>query len=368
MMKINTKYFLLLASLIFPTIGATQTLATCPVPRVSKVFASSTSPLLKDSAATQTTDPAAPSVVPWIDETFQSYANTAALKSSTLYEKFYGPIAIEDTLCKTVTHIFDPTVYMDSSSTVPCGKYFIGQNLKFPAAATQVWVELWVKFEIGFKPYRKIADTVLAGCERDKTPGTGYVFVMGRVNPAAGAFGATMGTLWPLSNTFNAGAPCHWTWPLGTVVSGDFAGRSWTKETDENYRHSCGYGILPSMYYYKVDTSPTFVNQYYSPGDPTLSNMFTNKLQPFDGNWHRWRIWMKAAGGVHPNTGGVGLWIDNEHMGTLPIQDVAADEIYGLALGRFMWQRPQKLQRMWWGRVRVWNTDPGWNLCQTFCM
>ena len=34
--------------------------------------------------------------------------------------------------------------------------------------------------------------------------------------------------------------------------------------------------------------------------------------------------------------------------------------LYGVALGRNINQGPDHLQSLWWGRIRAWDTNPGW--------
>ena len=62
--------------------------------------------------------------------------------------------------------------------------------------------------------------------------------------------------------------------------------------------------------------------------------------------------------------GALELWVDASYLGgtrTANVQSggVVPSSIYGLALGRNMNQGPGLVQSAWWGRIRVWNSNPG---------
>ena len=187
---------------------------------------------------------------------------------------------------------------------------------------------------------------------------SGVVLMMGRVDNVSGAFGLTLGTGWPWSLRADNGHPCYFTYSDEPVPSGVI------KQTDEDGRHHCGYGILSNEYANRNGVGPQTLRDA---GDSRYTNTFSTKLMRFDGKWHRYRFWFKAANGVHPNGSSTALWIDDEHLGTITGRDTAADKLIGLSIGRFMWQQPIRSQFIQIGRLRAWTTNPGWNLCEAFC-
>lgn len=76
---------------------------------------------------------------------------------------------------------------------------------------------------------------------------------------------------------------------------------------------------------------------------------------PWDGQWHVYRFHWKVG-----NPGAAEWWYDGERMPSFPSVDASAGTgIYGLALGRNMNKGQSVAMSLWWGRIRVWNTDPG---------
>ena len=76
---------------------------------------------------------------------------------------------------------------------------------------------------------------------------------------------------------------------------------------------------------------------------------------PFDGSWHTYRFHLKVGSG----TGQAQFWYDGILNKSFSNVTTTATSIYGVALGRNLNQGPGVSQGVWIGRVRVWNTDPG---------
>lgn len=77
---------------------------------------------------------------------------------------------------------------------------------------------------------------------------------------------------------------------------------------------------------------------------------------PFDGKWHTYRMHVKLGSG----TGAATLWVDGVKLRDFQGVTPSASDIYGIALGRNVNQGPDHPQSVWWGRIAVYNTDPGW--------
>ncbi|MHB1297851.1 MAG: Ig-like domain-containing protein [Gemmatimonadaceae bacterium] len=84
------------------------------------------------------------------------------------------------------------------------------------------------------------------------------------------------------------------------------------------------------------------------------NNEFGWSASPFDGKWHTYRLHMK--------TGPVGtatFWYDGVLTKSFTNVSTAQQTIYGLAIGRNLNQGPATPQSLTIGRIRVWNTNPG---------
>lgn len=93
--------------------------------------------------------------------------------------------------------------------------------------------------------------------------------------------------------------------------------------------------------------------------------------QEWDGEWHRYRVHYKHASATGANDGTVEAWIANEPGGrNLWIGSVGdvdtniGEDGVGLMqmfhLGRNMNQPPTELVNIWWGKISLWDQDPGW--------
>ncbi|MFN0178718.1 MAG: beta strand repeat-containing protein [Gemmatimonadales bacterium] len=75
----------------------------------------------------------------------------------------------------------------------------------------------------------------------------------------------------------------------------------------------------------------------------------------FDGLWHVWRLHFKSG-----PTGRAAFSFDGRLIQDTGPVSMPGGSIYGLALARNLNQGPLQNQEVNWGRLRVWNTDPGW--------
>lgn len=74
-----------------------------------------------------------------------------------------------------------------------------------------------------------------------------------------------------------------------------------------------------------------------------------------DGNWHLLRWHMKTG-----SSGLCVLVIDGTTIKDWGTVSTTASYIYGIALGRNMNSGVTNPESLWWGRVRGYNSDPGW--------
>jgi len=262
---------------------------------------------LKDTAAVSVQTVTVPQGV-WVQEDFSSYSTTGQLLqypsniwSGSGEDVNIGKISLDTDAPpvggKSMRYDFPDR----SADSRLCNDYTIGRNIKFPNAVPEVWVDQWVKFDNNFQ-------TLVPACAGVSS--NGYKFIFGR---------------------------CH--------------------------GGSCG------RYELKVGNQTGLVQTAYAPGlnAPSAWQVIpisTSRL-PYsnvaDGKWHRWRQHLKAA-----PAGGIQVWFDNQLVydsWSDPNQSgaaVDATSIYGLALGRNMNQGPTQPQSLWWGRVQVFLSDPGW--------
>ncbi|MHB1297306.1 MAG: LamG domain-containing protein [Gemmatimonadaceae bacterium] len=84
-------------------------------------------------------------------------------------------------------------------------------------------------------------------------------------------------------------------------------------------------------------------------------NEFGWSASPFDGQWHTYRLHMKAG-----PVGAATFWLDGVRIRSFSDVPTTASSIYGLAIGRNLNQGPATPQSLTIGRVRVYTADPGW--------
>lgn len=339
---------------MFPTVLAAQTYSACPTPGTRQFDVSAGK--LKITREITVLDN--PTPVPFIDERY-GYADVTEFSSAQNTGTIYAnPQTLQmESGCGALRYNFVPR-YVNV-----CEKYYSGYDLKFPQDVGEVFVEVWARFDPAFEPQRPRADSTLCrGTDRGLSAAwhqSGFVFMLGRVTPNAGAFGITLGTGYPYAMRGGAGVP-------GYMYIADEI----PKQLDEDDRHTVNYGTLNMTFVGNRYRNNIQVGngQYAVEGDTRNRDEFGNALMRFDGNWHRYRFWFKAANGTYPNGASLGVWADDDHLGSLPVQDSLADKLIGLSIGRFLWHQPRKEQYVDFGRVRVWTTNPGWNVCEVYCM
>ena len=85
-------------------------------------------------------------------------------------------------------------------------------------------------------------------------------------------------------------------------------------------------------------------------------NEFGFATNPYDGQWHTYRIHMKTSAA---GSGAARFWMDGVLLKSLVNVTTSGQSIYGIAIGRNLNQGPGAPQSLTIGRVRVWNTNPG---------
>lgn len=74
----------------------------------------------------------------------------------------------------------------------------------------------------------------------------------------------------------------------------------------------------------------------------------------FNGDWHTIRYHVRlGANDFHE------VWVDGVHRGSKEANS-AANNLWGIALARNLNMLSDRAMSMWWGRVRIWNANPGW--------
>lgn len=80
----------------------------------------------------------------------------------------------------------------------------------------------------------------------------------------------------------------------------------------------------------------------------------------WDGQWHRYRFEFKVSSATDVADGAARAWIDDLQIADLSGLVINRNGLYGIPLGRNMNQGPGAPQSVWWGRVRVYDSNPGW--------
>ena len=347
------KFMFVLGMLVTSPIHA-QKFSACVTPRISRIIATADS--ITDTTLVGVLSPT--TITPLLEENY-TYASVQAFTSTVKNSKVYAqsPVIGFEPTCNALQYSLIP------NTATLCDKYYMGYDVDFPQPVPEIYVEMWVKWDSAFTVQRPVTDSTACATRAsngfnmyNNWEGSGVVLLMGRVNNLSGAFGLTLGTGWPWALQASNGHPCY------------FADGGPSKQIDEDDRHTCGYGLLSNEYTYrKGSDAQNLPSSYLNTGDSRYTNMFSSKLMQFDGKWHRYRFWFKAANGVYPNGASTSLWIDDTHLGTITGRDTAADKLIGLSIGRFMWQQPIRSEFIQIGRVRAWTVNPGWNLCEAFC-
>jgi hypothetical protein len=185
-----------------------------------------------------------------------------------------------------------------SDSASRCGDYTIGRNIKLPAARSELWVEIAAKYSANWTTKAPAAWACASNAD--------YKFAAARVDGTGRfmLFAGTYGTGW------------QWGYPGNDEGSG------------------------------------SSVSGYYG----NAAYPFTTTGNPWDAQWHVYRFHYKVG-----NPGAAEWWYDGVKMPSFSNVDAsAATDIYGIAIGRNLNQGPGQLQSIWWGRIAIFNTNPGW--------
>ncbi len=256
-----------------------------------------------------------PPVPAWLVEDFSTYTSTANMKTNPrgIYSS-WDPASDQNENFNISQIFLDQTTgvniggyaltqsmrydFPDRTGDLVgrCGDYSIGVNLVLPTAVQEVWVEVYGKFGANF--------TTSAPSGWNCASNPEYKFIHGRVTGGS-RFNLNSGTY-----------PSHdWTWGI---------------PFDEQ-----GAGGTP----------PNTI-----PGGAAV----------WDGQWHQYRLHMKVSSALNVADGSAQAYLDGALLKTFTNVVINDTNIYGIALGRNMNQGPATPTSVWWGRVAMWNTDPGW--------
>ena len=273
------------------------------------VTVASSAPATPDTTTTPVTPPPITppptGATPWLVEDFSTYTSTANLKSNPrgIYtDNFLGDGNESANTSQVFLDQANGAAGLHQSMRydfpiVNQSDYTIGVNLRLPAPAQEIWVELDHKFSSTF--------TTMGPASGNAD----YKFFAARVN-GSGRFMLFCGTY---GNGWQFGYPGN-----DQGAHADVAG-------------------------------------YYGNAAFPLSTYGT----PWDGNWHAYRFHFKVG-----KPGAAEWWFDGHRMPGFPpgmgIDASSGTSIYGLALGRNMNKGTSRAMSEWWGRIRVYNTSPGW--------
>ena len=241
---------------------------------------------------------------PWLLEDFSSYTSTAHLHSNP--RRIYSDDFLGDgnESANTSQIVLDTTVgYGDSRRSmrydfpaVNRRDYTIGVNLRLPSPSREIWVEVAHRFSPTFTTMGPAAGNA------------DYKFFSARTN--SGRFMLFCGV-------YGSG------WQFGYPGNDEGA--------NSDVRGQYGNSAFP----------------------------FARFGSPWDGAWHVYRFHFKVG-----KPGAAEWWYDGHRMPGFPasmnIDMSAAGAIYGLALGRNMNRGTSRAMSEWWGRISVFNANPGW--------
>ena len=129
---------------------------------------------------------------------------------------------------------------------------------------------------------------------------------------------------------------------------------SWNCTSEPAYKHFFGR-INGGVGRFSTGTLPGRWTSEYPPGGQEISNDYSTTFDPGDGKWHQFRWhWKVGSSGI------LQLWLDGQLVINLTGINVQASSIYGISMGRNMNAGPGQNQSIWWGRIAVYNTNPGW--------
>ncbi|HKV71484.1 MAG TPA: Ig-like domain-containing protein [Gemmatimonadales bacterium] len=243
-------------------------------------------------------------VQPWLLEDFSGYTSLANMLSdprgiySVAEDEGQSQMALDKSVFVDTLNLH-LTQSMRYDYIAPgCSSQTVTRNIVLPQNATELWIELWVRWSANFNTY-----AAPSGCS---TP-PAHKFLFGRVGPG----------LW---------------------------GR-WEVEW--------GNQGPPQQVYYGYPSSGGGVQDQFG---------FNNANDYWDAKWHRVRIHMKNSTSTSATDGAFQMWVnDSLKVNRTGININVSSYIYGVAIGRNLDQGiTSGTMSLWWGYIALFNQDPGW--------
>jgi uncharacterized protein YjdB len=247
------------------------------------------------------------SALPWFVEDYSSYTGTSNLLADprgiySVGEDVYaaGQIVLDPSVGYGTSHQSMRYDFPDRTSDTSgrCGDYTIGRNVVLPSSVTELWVEVAARYATNWTTVAPSSWACLSNSD--------YKFVAARVNGT--------GRFMLFAGTYGQG------WQFGYPGNDEGA---------------------------NSDTPGVYGNSVWP---------FSTTGNPWDGLWHVYRFHYKVG-----NPGAAEWWYDGVKMPSFQNVDASvATSIYGIAIGRNMNQGPGQAMSIWWGRIAVYKTNPGW--------
>ncbi len=267
-------------------------------------------------------------VAPWRDETFSKYTSDAHWRSDPFGWMPTAPTGWNQSaihIDRSVTYDGHPTLRYDwsgaTASNTQCNKMIYRESGYYLPPAKEVWIEVVHKFKSNFNTNHKSAGGYCGTAE--------LKFILPRLKGVSHR--------------------------IGEVKNG-VNGREWWavhphRPDQTTFGSSCskigwdcrfGYGTLQSSYLSAV------------PGPL------------WDDQWHVYRIHIKMPAVKGESTGVIEHWIDGKLVKRLTGQTFItrsgyfSNQFAHLSLGSNSNSGTRYPTSNWWGRLRIWTTNPGW--------
>lgn len=101
--------------------------------------------------------------------------------------------------------------------------------------------------------------------------------------------------------------------------------------------------------------STRWVSEYPPGGQELDTGTYAATHDPGDNQWHVFRYHWKCGA-----NGALQVWQDGVLLVDQQGVNVNATDIYGISIGQTFNNGPIQNQSYWWGRIRVYITNPGW--------
>lgn len=284
-------------------------------------------------------------VLPWVEE---SYAYTSYSEFSSFSNPLYEGTAngIGDLDQQFSVSSYDKSIKYTLLAGSDCSIKTFGRDIKLPTEEDEVWIEVWMKYSTGFTTATSYS------CK--------YLYATSSYELAYKS----------------------WVVPIFAKVNrqSNFGGFTFqTHEWNEDCSTDCGLRInigAPAGYDRAPGTYRAIAQPYYFTRLLGVNGPLTEwPSWPNDGQWHRVRLRFKTGGCNYYEADPPGtsepfyrppinsteyeLWLDNTHY-PLYKQDSGGCPIYAISVGYSIIRDPQINQYIWFGNVRIWNTNPGW--------